>query len=222
MAFCDGIVRLKIFDSQRDLSYGDRLSTYLHSASVMAPLRKWIVNNSKGNIWKKKTLAIVIFIGDTNKLLSRHEPSCSGNGRITSLLKPSRTAACKWATTAYVTTRSITPSKACVFVVVSLCSSNVSLPESAESKIIFSPRVSFARVTHSVSKISRIRKATPSNLTALPSIMATRNRAWAGAMLVVVVEADIAPSSQSRACRHFLVLNSGWREWSDKYDLYTI
>ena len=46
------------------------------------------------------------------------------------------------------------PSKACVSVVISLCLGDVSLPESAENKIIFSPRVSFACITHSVSKIS--------------------------------------------------------------------
>ena len=115
------------------------------------------------------------------------------------MMKPSRTAACKkWATTAHLSARSITPSKACVSVVVSLRSGDFSLPpESAENKIIFSPRVSFICVTHLVSKISQICKATPSNLAALPSIITRRNRAWGGAMLVVLVEADIARSSQS-------------------------
>ena len=113
------------------------------------------------------------------------------------MVKPSRTAACNWATTAHLSTRSITPSKACVSVVISLCLGDVSLPESAENKIIFSPRVSFACVTHLVSKISQICKATPSNLAALPSIIAMRNQAWGGSMLIVLVEADIARSSQS-------------------------
>lgn len=132
-----------------------------------------------------------------NRLCSNHEQrGCSRIPWSNQL----RTAACQRTTTADLSAGRIAPRISRILVVVSLGTSHIPLPEPSKNKIIFTPRVGFACVAYPVRKVGGLVEAATSNLAPLPSILAARNWAWRGAMFVVLMEADIARPSQSRAC----------------------
>lgn len=113
-----------------------------------------------------------------------------------------RAATCQWTATAYLPARRIASSNACGSVIVFLCTSDVSLSKSTKNKAIFGTRVILAGVTHPVSEVIRLLKTASGDLAALPSIFAAGNRTVGCAVFVVLVETNIACTSQSRTCRH--------------------